>query len=221
MEKRVRIGHSAARPNPVKLGKSLSFSSLCVRGCIDLEKNDECLERGSNMPPPTGSEALQPPPDTGRRPLTLPVSPGPWSHNMSRTGSKEPDRLRAILRILKKVFFFSHTRQLFGGPAGGGLVSSPNYRKSSFIDWPILEVHGQNTPRRHFPYIIHGVGATVLPDVARRRRKRDFGGAAGDISQQRRRPRPPYAAFWIAREVGHQRCRWGCQGRPYWGWYRF
>ena len=46
MEKRVRIGHSAARPNPVKLGKSLSFSSLCVRGCIDLEKNDECLESG-------------------------------------------------------------------------------------------------------------------------------------------------------------------------------
>ena len=24
----------------------LSFSSLCVRGCIDLEKNDECLESG-------------------------------------------------------------------------------------------------------------------------------------------------------------------------------
>ena len=46
MEKRGRIGHSAARPNPVKLGKSLSFSSLCVRGCIDLEKNDECLESG-------------------------------------------------------------------------------------------------------------------------------------------------------------------------------
>ena len=44
MEKRGRIGHSGARPNPVKLGKSLSFSSLCVRGCIDLEKNDECLE---------------------------------------------------------------------------------------------------------------------------------------------------------------------------------
>ena len=59
----------------------------------------------------------------------------------------------------------------------------------------------QNTSSAHFPYIIHGAGATVLPDVARRRRKRDFGGAAGDISQQWRRPGPPYAAFWIPGRV--------------------
>ena len=84
----------------------------------------------SNMPPPTGSEALQGPPDTGRRPLSFQDPTGPWSHNMSRTGSKEPDRLRAILRILKKVVFFPSPRQLFGGPAGGGLATPPTKTKT-------------------------------------------------------------------------------------------
>ena len=79
----------------------------------------------SNMPPPTGSEALQGPPDTGRRPLTLSVSTGPWSHNMSRTGSKESDRIRAILRILKKVPQPTSAEATFWGPGWRGVGDSP------------------------------------------------------------------------------------------------
>ena len=54
-----------------------------------------------DMPPPTGSEALQGPPDTGRRPLSFQDSTGPWSHNMYRAGSKESWKLRALERILE------------------------------------------------------------------------------------------------------------------------
>jgi hypothetical protein len=55
------------------------------------------------MPPPTGSEVLQGPPDTGRRPLSFQDSTGPWSHNMYRAGSNESRTLRA----LESDFFFN------------------------------------------------------------------------------------------------------------------
>jgi hypothetical protein len=54
------------------------------------------LRPETDHPPPTGSEALQAPPDTGQRPLSLSASTALWSHNMPRTGSKKPDRLRAL-----------------------------------------------------------------------------------------------------------------------------
>jgi hypothetical protein len=48
-----------------------------------------------------GSEALQPPPDTGRRPRRCQVSTQPWSHHISRAGSKETWHLRDLERILQ------------------------------------------------------------------------------------------------------------------------